>query len=123
MPLHRDIRSQTLHERLVRKSIKFLEKLWYSVEADYPEYRIPRRIDGIKPDLYAEAWWKKKTIVVEVETCDSLDNHAKAEWKAFSKYTKGRDSEFWVVVPDECLEEAKKKAKEWKIRVDKFLGL
>jgi len=122
MPLHRGVHDQTLHETLVRKTIKFLEKMWYSVEADYPEYKLPPQIEGFRPDVYAEAWWKRKTVIVEVETCESLDEHAQAEWLAFSRFADKEDYEFWVVVPEICTREAKEKAREWKIKVDKFIG-
>jgi hypothetical protein len=121
MAIHRTLHQQALHDLLIKKTIEYLKELWYSVEADYPEYKLPPRLGGLKPDIFAKAWWQNKVIVVEVETCDSLDEHAEIEWKTFSEVCQVSGYEFWVVVPEGCLAEAKKKAKEWDIKVNRFL--
>jgi len=122
MGIKRPIHSQNIHDRIVKTMIKELEEMWYTIEADYPEYKLPPLIKDVRPDIWAKAWWKKKDIIVEVETCDTLDDHARRQWELFSDFAHKNGYEFWIIVPSECLEDTRKKVDEWKIRVHRIEG-
>ena len=109
------------HDRLVRSLIGQLEKEEYSVKkADLPGYPggKPDSVFGKIPDIFAVKGGTE--LIGEVETCESIRNpgpyDTEAQWKAFSKSPKL----FHVGVPDECMEEAKKRAKEWNVTVDRW---
>lgn len=107
------------HETMIRTRANNLSKYGYDVYADHiKEYNTPREINGHIPDVFAEAIILPK-IIVEVETSNSYDlEHTRQQYQAFSNIP---NVEFHVVVPKSCLAKAQAKAREWNIRVDRWL--
>lgn len=109
-------KDKEIHDTMVKIRANNLKNDGYSIEADINGYNTPKEINGHIPDIVATK--RKEKIIVEVETCDSYSsNHTKSQYESFDKVT---DAEFHVKIPESCLKEAKNKAKEWKISVDKW---
>jgi len=110
-------KDKDLHDSMVKAMIKALKHKEIEVlKADVEGYERPDEIDGYIPDVVG----KKESgtiVVVEVETCESVNSdHTKEQFKAFSN----ADGEFWVDVPESCLEKLKKNVKAWKVIVNKW---
>lgn len=109
------------HDGLVTRLIRLLEEEGYSIKkVDLPDYPggKPDPVSGKIPDIFAVKGGTE--LIAEVETCESIRNpgpyDTEAQWRAFSKSRR----HFHVGVPDKCMEEAKNRAKEWKVTVDRW---
>ena len=108
------------HEKMLEGIKTRLESNGFVVQADHIKSPngVPARIGTATPDLWAKKG--SKEIVVEVETCNSLDDpDTRYQFNAFSR--KG-GVEFWVVVPKKCAALAQMNAKKWGYKIDKWIG-
>lgn len=86
-------RQQSKHDTGVRSTAEYYEQQGYNVSADIPGYDQPRTIDGRRPDVIARS--KKETVIVEVETKDSLQKD-KPQQETFKDYADSHDKvRFW----------------------------
>lgn len=113
--MERKGKDKDLHDDMVNGMIKKLNEKGVTVlQADINGYDKPDEINGCIPDIVGIKKDKTK-VVVEVETCESVDiDHTQKQFKAFSS----ADGEFWVDCPESCLGELKRNAKSWGVTVD-----
>ena len=108
--------TQSLHDTMVRSLANKFANDGYTVYADLPGFTQPPKIVNYIPDLYAVKSSVK--IIGEAETCDTIGtDHTKEQYSAFSNVP---GTEFHVIVPESCLEQAKRYAAIWGITVDKW---
>ncbi len=108
------------HEKMIEGIKNRLESNGFMVQADHIDSPngTPARIGTAVPDIWAKKG--SKEIVVEVETCSSLeDADTRYQFNAFSRKP---GIEFWVVVPKKCAGLAQKNAKEWGYKIDRWIG-
>lgn len=107
-----------IHIRLITAMVNKLMSENYKVSADhigYPNGK-PDEFMGQIPDIYAEKGDEK--LFIEAETCDSLkDPKTKVQWVALSS---SDEIDFFVIIPKECLGEARQLAKKWDVKVKTF---
>ena len=107
---------QNVHDRLVKSLADKFESDGYYVKADgigHPNGSPPTFNMHI-PDIYAVKGDER--IIAEAETCDSISlGDTYHQWLAFSRVA---GTVFHVIVPRQCLEDAKKQANYWGIKVD-----
>lgn len=77
------MKKETKHNKAVKASAEYYEKNGYKVKADISEFKRPEIVNKRRPDVIACK--KKKTIIVEVETPDTLVKDKKQR-KAFKDY-------------------------------------
>jgi len=76
-------RQQSKHDAGVQDSAEYYEQQGYNVQADISGYDKPKSIGGRRPDVIARK--KQETVIVEVETKDSLEKD-KAQQETFKEY-------------------------------------
>ncbi len=77
-------RSQSRHDKEVRKVATGLKNKGYNVQADVRGFPRPNTISGYRPDVIGQKGKERK--IVEVETRDSVDSARDlAQQKAFGK--------------------------------------
>lgn len=116
----RGIGSQSQHDRLVKAMANMFEGKGYQVKADLDTYQNkPSEWAGHRPDVEAiKNGLINKRILVEVETCDSLDwPNTQAQWQAFSSMP---NTLFFVAVPSNCVGEAREKITQLNVKVDQL---
>ena len=91
MSRKRTPRSQSRHDKAVKKRAEQLERQGYTVQADLKGWKQPGTIRGVRPDIDARKGDKR--VIAEVETKESVGD-ARAErqertFKAAAKRTKG----------------------------------
>ncbi len=117
----RNSESTKIHMRLISALVNKLMAEGYKVSADHIGYPngIPKEYQGHIPDISATKGGK--TYLMEAETCDTLESpETRTQWTAFSSYP---NIEFSIIVPEECLNKAKKLAKKWKIKIEDFWSM
>lgn len=77
------MKKQTKHNKAVESSAEYYKKNGYKVKADISGYKRPEIINKRRPDVIACK--KKKTVIVEVETPDTLVKDKKQR-EAFKKH-------------------------------------
>jgi len=118
--MERTAESKSKHDQLVNAMAEMFKTQGYTVKADLPNYNEkPTEWAGCRPDIEAfKNGLVNKRILIEAETCDSLDwETTKAQWQAFSS---APNTLFYVVVPANCIENARAKRKEWAVKIDQF---
>ena len=80
---NRSPRQQGKHDKGVKAAADYYLKQGYKVEADIKNFDQPKSINRRRPDVVAKKG--RKTIIVEVETKDSIDAD-KAQQKVFKNY-------------------------------------
>jgi hypothetical protein len=78
--LARSSSSQSKHDAQVARDAHEFKRLGYEVSADIAGYNKPPTIGGYKPDVYASKG--RKSIIIEVETPDSVDGARDLKQKA-----------------------------------------
>lgn len=94
------------HKRLIRMMVNYFSNQGYTnIKADIDGYPQPEPIsDGLWntyiPDLTCRKNdWSKTRIVLEAETCSTInDSHTAGQWRAFARAS----GEFHLVVPETC---------------------
>lgn len=90
---NRSNRQQSTHNKGVKSTAKYYESKGYKVEADIAGFKTPKTLYGRRPDVIASN--KKETVVVEVETPDTLAQD-KRQQEVFKNYAaKHKDVRFW----------------------------
>jgi len=110
--------TRVLHNRLILALVEEYEKNGCYVKADHISHPHgkPDPVNGHIPDIvvYSNG---KIIIIAEAETCDTISDISTLEqWQAFSRSS----YQFHVIVPEECLEAAKRQATLWSISVNKW---
>jgi hypothetical protein len=109
--------SREIHHTIVETVAGARVREEWSVKADLEGWEKPREIDGHVPDVWAEKLGR--TLVVEVETCDTIHlDETREQYRAFYGYAKPSpqmNREFRVYTPKECYEEAAEQAEKWGI--------
>jgi hypothetical protein len=109
---HRRLASFQRHTSLIRAARGWYEAQGYTrIFADVPGMRPPRsvRIAGFEPSLPDLSCrdGANRLVLVEVETCDTLDLAETAEqWRLFRRYADAAGGEFHLVVSEDCTAEA-----------------
>jgi len=110
-------KSQSEHDSMVESVANYLVSQNYrNVKADLKGWDEPKEIkwkgseNGHIPDVTGEKE-NDHNILVEVETADSIfDQHTEDQWKLFSAFAGLKSYEFWVIVPEESVDNAEKRA-------------
>ena len=93
----------------------------YKISANFIGYPngIPKSINEEIPDIRAKKDESdKKEIIIEAETKDSLKiESVRRRWNIFSSE---ENIDFYVITPEDCIDKAKKIAKELKIDVEGY---
>ena len=76
-------RQQSKHDKAVKKTADYYKGLGYNVQADIKNYDQPDTINKRRPDVIAKKG--KETVVVEVETNDSIKTDQK-QIETFKEY-------------------------------------
>ena len=100
-------KSQSDHDNMVKQVADFFIKEKYpNVKADLTGYTQPDVLkwkgetSGHIPDVTTEEN-KKFSIIIEVETDDSInDQHTADQWKLFAAYANRDKAKFMIVVPN-----------------------
>lgn len=80
----RNPRSQSEHDREVKRLAKSYEERNYEVDADISGYKKPKSFGGYRPDIIVRK--SGHETIVEVETTETKGSpHAKAQESAFKK--------------------------------------
>ena len=113
----RNEEEENLHTNMLKSMIeKLKEKNIVVIQADLEGYDKPDEISGKIPDIVGEKE-NKTRIIIEVETCGTIDiEHTKEQFESFSS----ADGEFWVDVPKSCIDALKAKSEEWETPVDSW---
>lgn len=114
----RNPESAKIHIRLISTLVNKLVGEGYKVSADHIGYPngLPDEWNGNRPDIHAVKDGKEQ--LIEAETCDSLDlPETRVQWTALASKP---DSDFSIIIPEGCLEKAKKLAKEWSLEIKNF---
>jgi len=117
----RNALSTNIHTRLISVLVNKFVSEGYEVSADHIGYPNgePKEWKGYIPDIHAIKGTKE--LFIEAETCDTLDNvETKLQWITLSSKP---DVEFSVIIPKNCLEEAKELAKKWNVEVKDFWSM
>lgn len=98
------------HKNLVKRMVEHYQSEGYTkFRADLDGHTQPDSINGKIPDVIAWGHPSKPPAILEVETCDSIDNnHTESQFKAFSVEAKQNGWEFHVTIPKICYDNAKK---------------
>ncbi|MDR5683824.1 MAG: hypothetical protein QN163_07355 [Armatimonadota bacterium] len=126
---HRKLASFQRHANLIRAARNWYESHGYArIFADVPGIRPPRSIhiagsEPSRPDLTCRDA-RNKLVVVEAETCDTLDlPETASQWRLFRQYADAAGGEFHLVVPEECAPAAQRRLQVLGIRADHVLAL
>lgn len=92
-------RTMKVHNKYINHIIDSLKKDGYKISADHIENqnKLPREVNGFKPDIIAEK--NNEEIIIEVEICGALLFKDHLKIKRFSSDKR----RFILVVPPECL--------------------
>ena len=83
----RSTRQQSKHDKEVTRIADYYQRQGYKVKADVKEFEQPKVIQGRRPDVVAKR--DGNTVLVEVETPDSLKND-KAQRETFENFADGK---------------------------------
>lgn len=98
----RSRKSQSQHDRCVRRTANSYKKRGYKVQADIEGFDQPDTISGYRPDVIARKGGHET--VVEIETLDSVDTaRDEGQQSAFKKHAARSDKRHYRrVVTDKC---------------------
>jgi len=92
----RSKRQQNKHDNEVSRLAKYYQQQDFQVNADIEGFNQPTTINGRRPDIIAKK--KGKTVIVEVETIDSLKKDQNQR-QVFKRYTeKHKNTRFWTKI-------------------------
>lgn len=92
----RSKRQQNKHDNEIKRLAKYYQGQGYKIDADIKDFDKPNTIYGRRPDIIAKK--KGKTVIVEVETIDSLKKDQNQR-QVFKRYTeKHKNTRFWTKI-------------------------
>jgi hypothetical protein len=104
----RNAKESEEHISLIKMMANHFSKLGYlNIRADLPGFTKPEAVQyGQKefiPDLTCNKNDSGKPVIMEAETCDSIDDtHTRDQWTAFRASANKKNGEFHIVVPISC---------------------